>query len=190
MHDDRAPTRKKVVHLRVHMLTAVIGLAAIAHSSTSDRQSSATQPRDGIEGCPVTLPAHWPTTDVPGSVPEGSSHAWYGSERLAALVPVDGVWMGMGAESNYGGKFWWWRRGYDAVKEPTPNLTISALRLDGPAPAVEITRATNAAGVGTNWDAMLVGMEFPTNGCWEVRGTYNGTQELIVVVFVAEKLGL
>jgi hypothetical protein len=29
---------------------------------------------------------------------------------------------------------------------------------------------------------MLVGMVFPTAGCWEVRGTYRGSQELTVVM--------
>jgi len=31
---------------------------------------------------------------------------------------------------------------------------------------------------------MLVGIGFPSPGCWELRGTYNGTEELTIVVKV------
>ena len=112
------------------------------------------------------------------------SHARYGSELLAVLLPVDGKWIGMGAERNYSDKFWWWRLNCDAQTEPQPDLRISGLRLDHPAPTIEITDPTNA--YGNNWDAMLVGMELPTSGCWELRATYQGAQELTVVVLVGQ----
>jgi hypothetical protein len=121
---------------------------------------------------------------MPWAKEEGGDREWYGGNNLAALLPVDGIWVGMGPEKNYRDKFWWWRSGYKAREEPQPDLSISAMRLDAPAPPVEIDRATNAYGPG--WDAMLVGMEFPTGGCWEIRGTYNGAQQLIVVVFVKD----
>jgi hypothetical protein len=108
--------------------------------------------------------------------------AWYGSDLLAALVPIDGKWIGMGPERAYRDKFWWWRRGFDARAEWQPDLVISAVRLDGPASHFELARVTT--GYGDEWDAMLFGMEFPSAGCWEVRGTYNGVQELTVVLQV------
>lgn len=77
------------------------------------------------------------------------------------------------------------RAGYDAHEDPNPGLTISAVRLDGLAPPMEIENATNARGNG--WDAMLVGMEFPTEGCWEILGTYSGAQNPIVAVFVTDE---
>lgn len=143
------------------------------------------QARSATDGCPVTLPSHWPAVGTPWSSDETSERGWYGSSNLAALLPNDGVWVGMGPERDYRDKFWWWRAGYDAHKEPNPDLTISAVRLDGLAPPVEIENATNAYGKG--WHAMLVGMGFPTKGCWEIRGTYNGAQQLIVVVFVTDE---
>ena len=88
----------------------------------------------------------------------------------------------MGPGRMYGDKFWWWRSGYSAFEEPRPNLTISAIRLDGVAPDVEINNATNAFGDG--WHAMLIGMEFPSAGCWKVVGTYNGSQQLAFVLLV------
>jgi hypothetical protein len=133
----------------------------------------------GIE-CPVTLPRDWPVRDVP--MGQSGDRAWYGSELLAALVPIDGKWIGMGPERAYRDKFWWWRRGFDARAEWQPDLVISAVRLDGPASHFELTRVTT--GYDDEWDAMLVGMEFPSAGCWEVRATYNGVQELTVVLQV------
>ncbi len=41
-------------------------------------------------------------------------------------------------------------------------------RLDGPG-AFEVSGGTNASAVGT---AMLVGVVFPTSGCWQVTGRY------------------
>jgi hypothetical protein len=145
---------------------------------------SAESPPVGAQ-CPVTLPSDRPVAGAPWSDDEDSSFGWYGSENLAAFLPRDGHWVGMGAERNYFDKFWWWRSGYRADEEPNPDLSISAVRLDGSAPVVEIDDATNAFGEG--WQSMLVGMEFPTAGCWEVRGTYNGTEQLVLVLLVGNR---
>lgn len=62
----------------------------------------------GDDSCHVTLPESSPVAP-PGETPESSnsSHAWYGSEALAAFIPRDGIWVGMGPEKNYRDKFWW-----------------------------------------------------------------------------------
>lgn len=118
--------------------------------------------------CAVTVP----NMENPFGDTEVWSHGWYGSSDLAALIPKNGHWVGMGRSKNYGDKFWWWRQGYNARKETKPKLTISATKLDGQAPPVLVTDTTH--GYGDNWDAMLTGMEFPTHGCWEVIGKYQG----------------
>lgn len=87
----------------------------------------------------------------------------------------------------FGDKFWWWRQGYSAHEEPKPNLVISAVRLDGPHEAFEVNDATNAMGYDGDWDAMLVGMHFPSEGCWELRGRYNDRQELTIVLKVSDQ---
>jgi hypothetical protein len=92
----------------------------------------------------------------------------------------------MGPDRNHGDKFWWWREAYSGHEEPVPDLSIAALRLDAPAPPVSIERATHARIQGGR-DLMLTFMEFPTEGCWEVRGTYQGSQKLTVVVFVRSR---
>ena len=120
--------------------------------------------------CKVSLPQ---SSDLPDSVKESpAGFIWVGTEKLAARVPQDGHWTAMGGEYNYRDKWWWWREGYRAKEETRPELSITATRLDGPAQPVFISHATNA--YGEDWDRMLVGMEFPTAGCWEVVGTYHG----------------
>jgi hypothetical protein len=83
----------------------------------------------------------------------------------------------MGPDRNHGDEFWWWREAYSGHEEPVPDL---------PAPPVSIERATHARIQGGR-DLMLTFMEFPTEGCWEVRGTYQGSQKLTVVVFVRSR---
>lgn len=54
--------------------------------------------------CNVVLPA---TGDLPESVRKApAGFEWVGTEKLAARVPEDGHWTAMGAEHNYGDKFW------------------------------------------------------------------------------------
>jgi hypothetical protein len=118
--------------------------------------------------CPVTLPES-SAVDVPGQL-SGEHRIWYGSSDLAVLLPRDGSWLGMGPEHHYRDKLWWWRRGYDANAEPTPDLVLEATRLDSDAPAVRVDNATS--GYGDGWSAMLTGVEFPASGCWQVEARY------------------
>ena len=137
--------------------------------------------------CDVTLPKHRPI--VPDGAMRGgsSTHDWYGSPDLAALIPINGQWKGMGEDRQFSDKFWWWRQGFDAHSEPHPDLVIRAKRLDGPADPVRITRVTHGKRAhSSNSDSMLVSMKFPVSGCWEVRGTYEGFESLRLVFWVGE----
>ena len=118
--------------------------------------------------CETSLPD---ANNLPNSLVSGHEEfVWVGTPDLAAMIPVNGHWTGMGPEHHYGDKWWWWRDGYRAMEEPDPELVITATRLDGTSPPILIQSTTNA--FGPNWDRMLVGMEFPAPGCWEVIGTY------------------
>jgi|SRR6187399_2522864 hypothetical protein len=123
-----------------------------------------------LGNCPVTLPRSSPV-EVPNSE-SGDSFAWFGSEALAVRLPADGRWKGMGPSHNFGDKFWIWRRGYDAMSEPRPALTFAGVKLGGGniPERMQIDAATNAFGDG--WSQMLVGMEFPSAGCWQVTAKY------------------
>ncbi len=76
--------------------------------------------------------------------------------------------------------FWY---GTDTPEEPEPHLVMMGRRLDATAPPLDASRATNAFAEDIQ-SAMLVGVGFPTLGCWELTGRYAGA-ELSFVVWVA-----
>ena len=79
------------------------------------------------DACVISLPQ---ATEPPPTQGAGDGWVWIGSPRLAAHVPANGVWTGMGPAHNYRDKWWWWREGYRASKETQPELTTLATRLD------------------------------------------------------------
>ena len=121
--------------------------------------------------CPISLPER-------GNIPERFKDyergdyisRWVGTKALAARVPDRGYWTGMGSKSRFRDKWWWWREGYSATVENYPDLKITGRRLDGGQEVLEQPFVTNAMGKG--WDMILVLLEFPTAGCWEVYATY------------------
>jgi hypothetical protein len=119
-----------------------------------------------LPDCLVTSPSSSPV-----ALRGGKGAVWYGSDALAVLLPSDGKWKGS-PRNTYGGKLWLWRRGYEATFELRPALIIEGVKLDaGNEPGrVHIDNATN--GMGDGWSAMLVGLEFPSSGCWQVTATY------------------
>jgi hypothetical protein len=117
--------------------------------------------------CPVSSPEASPV-DVPGS--RGS--LWFGSEALAVDLPPNGRWIGMGAAHRYRNKTWFWRRGYEAGSEPRPDLEVTGVNLgdDEDVHTLSVRRATNA--FGPHWQQMLVLVEFPAAGCWQLTARY------------------
>lgn len=144
-------------------------------------ESARSEPRVGPESCAVTQPpdpAFVPPSPYPAE-PPGEDRFWHGTETPWTALPVDGTWQ----QLLYGEKVFWWREGYVWNEEPQPELTVTGRRLDGPAPVAEVSRATNAFHPSFN-SAMLVGLDLPAPGCWEITGRH-GNDELTFVVWVA-----
>jgi hypothetical protein len=144
---------------------------------------------DSVFSCPVTTPSDPPFTPpepYPQSAP--GKNFWYGSDALWTAVPQDGVWANLPHNpEGYTQKVFWWRRGYSWTKEPEPQLVVSGGRIDAPAPRLHVSKATNAY-AGDIGSAVLVGVDFPTPGCWEITGHY-ADAELNFVVMVEEGEG-
>jgi hypothetical protein len=156
-----------------------------------------TRPSIGAFGCLVLLgvpaagAAAEPSSSCPTTVaasrafaepsPSSASRFWHGSEALAVLLNRSGAWRGMGPSHNYRDKLFWWRQGYDGRAEPRPELVVSGRRLDGDALPASVSRVTNAHHADFGGWAMLVGVEFPAGGCWEVTGQYKGQTTSFVV---------
>lgn len=159
------------------------------------------------ETCAVTrppAPAFVPPALYPAK-PGGDSF-WFGTEKLWVILPANGTWRGLKPYSptvgGYRQKIFWWRQGYHWRREgerwrpdPTPPLTVTGRRLDAVAPPLPVRNGTNGCcgslvrkgtnGHGEEWTAfMVVGVDFPTHGCWEVTGRIKD-DKLTFVVLVA-----
>jgi len=141
----------------------------------------------GLANCPLTKPD--PSFTPPGQPgadydpPDGS--AWYGSKNLWTLMDIDGeVWTALPASKlGLTQKTFWWREGYNVQREPRPEIFVTGERLDGPG-RFGFGPGTNAFwGLGS---AMLVGIEIPEPGCWEVTARYYA-ESLSYVVWVGEE---
>lgn len=132
--------------------------------------------------CPVTRPPNPPFTPpppYPRSAP--GNNFWYGTDSLWTAVPRSGVWSDLPHNpEGYTQKVLWWRTGYSWTAEPEPDLTVSGRRLDAWVSPLNVSRATNAFAEDIQ-SAMLVGVDFPTLGCWEITGQYAGTERSFVV---------
>lgn len=87
----------------------------------------------------------------------------------------------MGRRSSYRDKLFWWRQGYDGAADPKPDLVVSARRIDDESLPARVSSATNARHETLGGWAMLVMVEFPGPGCWEVTGRYKGESLAFIV---------
>jgi len=170
------------------LLTSCAGGASVQPQVTAPNAGESAPPTisTSTSGCPVTVP------QVPAFVPPApydslnsfNDHFWFGANSLWTLIPLNGVWGALPHNpAGYTQKILWWRDGYVWDQEPEPNLIVTGERLDESAPALTVSKATNAyaSDVGS---AMMVGVDFPTLGCWKITGKYGGA-ELSFVIWVA-----
>jgi hypothetical protein len=157
-----------MTHRRLATLAWVLQLVVAAQGASAEIASSCA---------PTVAPSRRFSEPSPSSV----SRFWYGSEALAVLLSGSGTWQGMGPRHKYRNKLFWWRQGYNGGTESRPELSVSARRLDGEAPPGQASRATNAYHKDFGGWAMLVMVEFPAGGCWEVTGHYKGETLSFVV---------
>lgn len=124
--------------------------------------------------CPRTVS---PTGDI------GHSAIW-GSDSFAVLIPPNGIWNGLGREGNFRNKVFWFSYGFRPEVEPS--LRVTGRRLDAEAPPAMVSTPTNAGYSAKDEWAMLVAVEFPSAGCWEISGEYLG-QRISYVVEVLDR---
>lgn len=124
-----------------------------------------------------------PNLDDPkGAMRSNDLFGWFGSDKLAALIPRDGQWLGMGEKHNFRNKFWWWHGGYKADSRSEKFLSLDVENLES-GESFTVANATNAR-TGSDdyqWNSMLFGMEFPSAGCWEITGSHKDQMIVIIV---------
>ncbi len=155
-------------------------LAAMATPSSTDPTAEAIP-----STCPVTLP---PPTFVPATPAPGAAgsltYFTYGTNDLWTKLPVTGNWAGLPLEPGQGyvQKIFWVSANDQGPQ--MPDLTVTGRRLDAPAPPLLVSPSTNADAPGLG-PSMLVGVNFPTLGCWKISGTYKG-HTLSFVIWVSQ----
>jgi hypothetical protein len=161
-------------------------LTALPEEAQEVAAQSEIIPHDPPASCPITVPQNPPYTAPAPYSPHSpfDSNFWYGSNSLWTDLPKDGIWYALPHNpEGYTQKVFWWREGYIWNEEPEPALIVTGERLDAPAPPLIVSRATNAY-AGDIGSAMLVGVDFPTLGCWKITGIY-ADAELSFVIWVA-----
>ena len=136
-----------------------------------------------LSDCPVTQlseatfipPEPWPPQ------PPGTDEFWFGDRGLWTALPQSGSLH----QLVLGEKNFWWSEEFDVSEDETPDLKVTARRLDGDTADFQVSEATNAFHESINW-AMLVGVDLASPGCWEFTGQYKDHQ-LSFVVWVPEE---
>ena len=149
-------------------------------STALEATTSAGTAAPGI--CPITSPSSPrfvpPVPPAPQSVSALAGEFRYGTPALWTALRLDGTWNGLPYQDGaYTQKVFWWSRDYD-WKSP---LSVTGTRIDGSAPPLRSSPATNAFAEDIG-SSILVGVEIPAAGCWEITGHLRGATLSFVVL--------
>lgn len=155
---------------------------------TAPSEAGATsQAATGDIGCSVTRPdpAFVAPSPYPAAAPPLYESEWFGSDALWTMINRDGeIWRFPQGPDHLFEKTFWWSLDWGGMRdEPVPALTVVGTRLDGPG-TFTAGPATNAARDDFG-EAMLVGVEIPSPGCWQITASY-GDAILSYVVSVTD----
>ena len=178
--------------MQIMTILRLVLLISFVALTTRAQQNSHQQPPDHPRlvppaSCPVTVASADPF--VPPSQYELDNESfWLGTEKLWTVLRKSGVWEWAPHKQGHEDevqrlteKTFWMSVDFQWAKEWRPKLKVTGRRLDGSAPRLLTTPATNAfAGPAA---AMLMGVYVPTSGCWEITGEYRG-QKLSFVVWL------
>lgn len=142
----------------------------------------------GAAHCDVTrpIPRFAAPSPYPESPPAYYESDWFGSRALWTMLDRDGeVWAQSSLPHGPGGltqKRFYWSADRIPQDDLNPAITVTGTRLDGPG-TFEFGPGTNAS--ADFGPAMLVGVEFPTPGCWQLTARYRDA-ELSDVVLITD----
>ena len=181
----RSPSRsgRRATPGRRGLMVAAAGLLAVAvvagYSIFGNFGAGALGPSQGV--CPVTLPEEQfsppaPFPAEPVGAPGG--YFWYGTADLWTALPTSGRLLVTG-----GDKTFWWSPEFDYSDEPNPSIMVTANHRGGSAAAVTSLMPASHGWASGGQPFMLVGINVPEAGCWDLRAEYRGhVLELVVDV--------
>lgn len=139
----------------------------------------------------ATVPGSCPVTLHPNVAPLASQTAAlslpgflvpYGQPELWTTIPRSGSWSS--STSTTGGRFirtFWYSDRWSIADEPSPSISVSAGRLGG-GDSVTGSAAVNARSRELG-DSMIVSLDLPSGGCWQITATYRD-QSLSYAVWI------
>ena len=154
----------------------IIALAVVVISFGPIRAAA-----EAFENCPVTV-----GSDNIFGAPFPEAESWYGSEALAVILPDDGIWGITGPKARIAVKLFIWSAGFEPGMEENISIEIESLSGNVNDSVVQNVSHAHAESLG-GW-TMLVGIDFPSPGCWQISADYLG-QSLTFVVKTAEIRG-
>lgn len=142
----------------------ISALALLALQQTGAAAEGTTQVPDS---CPVTrsTPETRFTPSLPAHAPaSGETMFWYGSDSLYTSLFSDGRSRGARHRS------FWYRKNADWLNEDPYQLVVTAKQFNAAGPLLTFPRVTNA--IMGKEVAMLLMLELPKPGCWQVTANY------------------
>lgn len=181
-----------VKSLHLLMATALIATACAADALTTEPTPNETSaPRamavdaTGSPTCPLTIPPEpgfMPPAPFPSEAPPLYQAVWYGTSELWTMLDPDGaVWGGLpqGEDGTLGDKTFWWSDDYSVATEP---LTITGRRLDSSGSFEAKAGGPGPGGFREDIGSfILVGVEIPAGGCWELTARYRDVELTYVI---------
>jgi len=173
--------------LRLAILISFVTLTATA------QQNSSQPPQEEREvppaSCLVTVRPNPPyTPPAPYEMDDNGGAFWLGTDKLWTILRSTGTWAWKPHRPGHEHevqplteKTFWGSVNFNWRTEWPVTLKVTGKRLDGPAPPLLTTRATNAFPGPSA--AMLTGVYVPTPGCWEITAEYKG-EKLSYVIWV------
>jgi hypothetical protein len=161
------------------MLAASLALMVLEQAGAADHKQAPIP-----DSCPVTLsrPETRFTPPPPSRAFEpDAAMFWYGSDALFTHLYSDGRWRGITAPTGTRNKSFWYRKDAQWRHEQPYQLKVTAKRIDSDGPMITFPRVTNA--IMGKEIAMLLMVELPQRGCWQVTGNYK-SDSLSFVVWV------
>jgi hypothetical protein len=160
-----------------HTGTLAIAPTPNLASAVPSRAPGATEtlPPTPTPTCDVTRPdkPFVPPKPFPATPPGYYEATWYGSAHLWTMIndggEIWGPWL-FASPPGLPQKTFWWSADWVPREELEPAITVVGRRLDAPGSFSYGNPGTNAtADFGT---AMLVGIDIPAYGCWELTARY------------------
>jgi hypothetical protein len=155
------------------MRIASIFVASLAVVAVEEACSAEVWKTPIPETCPVTRST--PETRFAPPMPHEAAKPdgpmfWYGSDALFVSLSTDGRWRGIVDSTGTRNKSFWYRKNPEWREEFPYQLKITAKRIDTDGPMISFPRVNNA--IMGKVVAMLLMLELPERGCWQVTGNY------------------